>query len=465
VFDKDLRAARDRLGAARARIDDARAEQKKAEASLATAERDVQRLVAEIAGLKDQSQKAQEQYLSQLPEALSVRLRTLQETAQKTADERVRVNGELESIRASLAALTTNLENRRAELTRSQKEIAAKKKEIAQTERSVRESHEALEALKLVESQQSESSKAQSEKKRKLDGQRLEVTAKLAQVQANLETRRGMLTQEETRLAQAEVRLQELNEALKQFPEPEPDEKPASVEELKRKVVALEQQLGAMGDVNLRAVEEYDQEKSRSEEFQSESQRLTAEKTELLGLVGEIEKKKREKITEVVGQVGTHFKEIYGELSAGGEGEIALENPEDPLAGGLLIKARPIGKTVSRLEQLSGGEKSLASLAFIFSMQRYDPSPLYVFDEVDMSLDGLNAEFVGRMLRRNAERAQFIVISLRKVTLKFAHHLLGVTMRGDGCSRVVGIDLDDIHDVEGRENARAPEGTAPLEAQ
>ena len=465
VFDKDLKAARERLSAARTRIEDARAEQKKAEAALQSAERDVHRLVEELAALKDQAQTAQEQYLSLLPEAVSVRLRSLQDVAQKTSEERVRVNGELESVRASLAALSSNLETRRAELAKSQKEISAKKKEIAQTERSLRESREALEALKSVESQQSETARAQTEKKRKLDAQRLEVTAKLAQVQANLETRRGMLTQEETRLAQAEVRVNELNEALKQFPEPEPDEKPASVDELKRKVSTLEQQLQAMGDVNLRAVEEYDQEKSRSEEFLSESQRLTTEKTELLSLVGEIEKKKREKITEVVAQVGTHFKEIYGELSAGGEGEIALENPDDPLAGGLLIKARPIGKTVSRLEQLSGGEKSLASLAFIFSMQRYDPSPLYVFDEVDMSLDGLNAEFVGRMLRRNAERAQFIVISLRKVTLKFAHHLLGVTMRGDGCSRVVGIDLDDIHDVEGRENARAPEGPAPLEAQ
>ncbi|HYB77524.1 MAG TPA: chromosome segregation protein SMC, partial [Thermoplasmata archaeon] len=357
------------------------------------------------------------------------------------------------------------LEARRAELAKAQKEIAAKKKETSQTERSLKESRAALEALKSVESKQSESQRAQTEKKRTLDTDRLAVTAKLAQAEANLETRRSMLVQEETRLAQAEARVTELNEALKQFPEAEPDEKPVSVEELKRKIVALDQQIQSMGDVNQRAVEEYDQEKSRSDEFQTEVERLTNEKNELLTLVGEIEKKKREKITEVVAQVGTHFKEIYGELSAGGEGEIALENPDDPLAGGLLIKARPVGKTVGRLEQLSGGEKSLASLAFIFSMQRYDPSPLYVFDEVDMSLDGLNAEFVGRMLRRNAERAQFIVISLRKVTLKFAHHLLGVTMRGDGCSRVVGIDLDDIHDVENRENARAPEAASPLEAR
>jgi len=465
VFDKDLTAARDRLSAARSRIEAARAEQKKVESALATAETDVGRLSEEIAALKEQAQKAQEQYLSQLPEAVSVRLRALQETAQKIGEERVQVNGELESVRASLAALSMNLDSRRAELAKAQKEISAKKKEIAQTERTLRESREALEAVKGVESKQSESARVQSEKKKKLETERLDVTAKLAQAQANFETRRSMLTQEETRLAQAELHLQELNEALKQFPDPEPDEKPISIEELKRKISALDQQLQGMGDVNLRAVEEYDQEKSRSEEFQSEAGRLSSEKTELLSLVGEIEKKKREKITEVVGQVGTNFKEIYGELSAGGEGEIALENPDDPLAGGLLIKARPVGKTVARLEQLSGGEKSLASLAFIFSMQRYDPSPLYVFDEVDMSLDGLNAEFVGRMLRRNAERAQFIVISLRKVTLKFAHHLLGVTMRGDGCSRVVGIDLDDIHDVESRENARAPEAAGPMEAR
>ncbi len=216
-----------------------------------------------------------------------------------------------------------------------------------------------------------------------------------------------------------------------------------------------------MGAVNLRAVEEYDAEKTRVDEFGAEATRLTAEKTELVELVGEIEKKKRVKIGEVVVQVNTNFKEIYGELSAGGEGEIALENPDDPLAGGLLIKARPVGKTVARLEQLSGGEKSLASLAFIFSLQRYDPSPLYVFDEVDMSLDGMNAEYVGRLLRRNAERAQFIVISLRKVTLKFAHHLFGVTMRGDGCSRVIGLHLDDIHDVESREGARTPDAAMP----
>jgi chromosome segregation protein len=460
LLEKDLGAARTRRTSAEELIASATADQKRSAAAFGRADEAVTKLTAEIADLKSSISKAQEEYLGQLPGALGSRLRSLQEAAQRTSEERVKANGELESTRASLAALVAGLEGRRTELEDSRASIASKKKEIAKTEKAVHEAKEALDALKSVESKQTETQRASSDRKRKLEDQRLEVTRKLGEAQANLETRKSLLTQEETRLAVAEAKFHELEEALKQFPGPEPDEKPMSVEELRRTVTTLEQQLASMGDVNLRAVEEYDAEKGRLDEFSTESQRLTAEKTELVALVGEIETKKREKINEVVVQVNGNFREIYGELSAGGEGEIVLENPQDPLAGGLLIRARPVGKTVARLEQLSGGEKSLASLAFIFALQRYDPSPLYVFDEVDMSLDGLNAEYVGRMLRHNAERAQFIVISLRKVTLKFAGHLYGVTMHGDGCSRVVGIHLDDIHDVESREGAREPE-TAP----
>jgi chromosome segregation protein len=463
LLETDLAAAREKLAAARARITSAEKEAKTAAVSLAAAEQAAQKLADSLAELKQRISKAQEEYLGQLPEAISTRLRGLQDAAQKTGEERMKVNGELESTRASLEALVANLATHRQELEKAEGELAAKKKEITRTEKEAQNARSALDALKTVESKQSESQKALAEKKRGLETERLQVTGKLGEVQANLTTRQGLVVQEETRLAQAEAKFQELEEALREFPTPEADEKPVPVDELKRKIGTLTEQLEAMGAVNLRAVEEYDAEKNRADEFASEVTRLTSEKAELVQLVGEIEKKKRAKIGEVVVQVNTNFKEIYGELSAGGEGEIALETPDDPLAGGLLIKARPVGKTVARLEQLSGGEKSLASLAFIFSLQRYDPSPLYVFDEVDMSLDGLNAEYVGRLLRRNAERAQFIVISLRKVTLKFAHHLFGVTMRGDGCSRVIGLHLDDIHDVEAREGARAPDASLPNE--
>jgi chromosome segregation protein len=465
LVEKDLRAAADRLKSARDRIADAEKEFAQATKALAETTATVERRAAEVADLKAALDKAQEEYLSLLPQTLSTRLKALRDGAQKTQEARVQATGRLESVRASISALSTQLAGHREELGRLKSELAAKRKEIAATEKAVRGAVETLSALKSVEAKQSEAVRAHTEARKKLDQERLAVTSELAKVGANLESRRAILTQEEVRAAAAETRLQELEEALRQYPNPEPDEKPVPLDELKRRIAALDQQLQSMGDVNQKAVEEYDGEKARLDEFAAEDQRLTSEKTELTSLVAEIETKKREKIVDVVTQVNTNFRGIYGELSGGGEGEIVLETPDDPLAGGLLIRARPVGKTVARLEQLSGGEKSLASLAFIFALQRYDPSPLYVFDEVDMSLDGLNAENVGRMLRRNAERAQFIVISLRKVTLKFSHQLYGVTMRGDGCSRVVGLKLDEIQDVESRDNAPAPEGARPLEAQ
>ena len=98
-----------------------------------------------------------------------------------------------------------------------------------------------------------------------------------------------------------------------------------------------------------------------------------------------------------------------------------------------------------RLSALSGGEKSIASLAFIFAIQQYDPSPFYVLDEIDMFLDGVNAETVSRMIKDNARHSQFINVSLRKIALKEANHIYGVTMHDSGISEMIGnIDPESV---------------------
>ena len=131
----------------------------------------------------------------------------------------------------------------------------------------------------------------------------------------------------------------------------------------------------------------------------------------------------------------------------GGEAALLLENEAEPFQGGLMVKARPPNKKVLRLEALSGGEKSLVSLAFIFAIQEYDPSPFYLFDEVDQNLDAVNAEKVARMIRNNSATAQFLQISLRKVTLKEADHIVGVTMTPGSTSEVImRVNLAEIED-------------------
>jgi chromosome segregation protein len=154
-------------------------------------------------------------------------------------------------------------------------------------------------------------------------------------------------------------------------------------------------------------------------------------------LVAELNDKKKLGFNKIFVGINENFKKIFAELSNGGEAELLLENEEDPLAGGLIIKARPRDKKAVRMEALSGGEKSLTALSFIFAIQAHEPSPFYLLDEVDMFLDGINAENVAKAVKRSAKNAQFIQISLRNITLREADHIIGVTMQREGMSDLV----------------------------
>ncbi|HEY9297666.1 MAG TPA: AAA family ATPase, partial [Phormidium sp.] len=138
--------------------------------------------------------------------------------------------------------------------------------------------------------------------------------------------------------------------------------------------------------------------------------------------------------------VNENFQKIFAELSEG-DGSLTLDNPEDPFAGGLNLVAHPKGKPVQRLASMSGGEKSLTALSFIFALQRYRPSPFYSFDEVDMFLDGANVERLARMIRQQANQAQFIVVSHKGPMIKAAERVIGVTQARGAYTQVLGIKL------------------------
>ena len=458
LLDKELSAARERLREVTDRVAKAKSARDAADKSLAALEKKAATLESDLSALKASLAKLHEEYYQHLPGSISTKLRTLQEASEKASQAQLGLAKQLEGTRAQIVAARTALAEKKATLEQAKAERSAKAKEGVGLAKGRATALEELEKLKSLEAEQLKTVEAHTAAKRKLETQRLKLVEELGRAQETLRTRRTMEQNEQVRLATSQRKLTEMEEAAQAYPELAEDPTPVPLEELRRSISTLSAQLESMGSVNLRALEEYDAEKGRLDQFEGEVNRITTERHELQNLVREIEKKKRTKLVEVVIAVNGAYKEIYSDLSGGGEGEIALENPDDPLNGGLLIRARPVGKTVQRLEQLSGGEKSLASLAFVFALQKYDPSPLYVFDEVDMSLDGVNAENVGRMLRRNSERAQFIVISLRKVTLKFAHRLFGVMMHGDGCSRVVGLNIEEIVDVDDR--ARDPEPKA-----
>jgi chromosome segregation protein len=204
---------------------------------------------------------------------------------------------------------------------------------------------------------------------------------------------------------------------------------------------ALDEQLESMNDVNMRAIEDYANVEQRQQDLSSRKETLFNERTEILERIDRYGQMKKEALLTAFDHINSNFKDIYAELS-GATGELALENYEDPFDGGLNIRSWQQGKHVQRIEGMSGGEKSLAALAMIFAIQRYLPAPFYVFDEIDMFLDGANAERVARMIKKLAASAQFIVVSLRKPMIEAANRTIGVSMQEGNMSNVTGVKLN-----------------------
>ncbi|MBQ8643372.1 MAG: chromosome segregation protein SMC, partial [Candidatus Methanomethylophilaceae archaeon] len=210
-----------------------------------------------------------------------------------------------------------------------------------------------------------------------------------------------------------------------------------SEEEIRRTVRAQEARISELGNVNLRAIEDYDEKKHRYDGLMSEVDTLNRQVSELNDLMETLTSKKKGLFMQAYNAVNDNFKAIYAQLSGGGEAFMGLEDEDDPFRGGLMINAKPRNGKLLRLEALSGGEKSLTALSFIFAIQEYQPSPFYVLDEVDMFLDSVNSEMVAKRVRESSSKAQFIQVSLRKVTLALADHLIGVTRPPTGISKVI----------------------------
>ncbi|MNK70514.1 Chromosome partition protein Smc [compost metagenome] len=219
-----------------------------------------------------------------------------------------------------------------------------------------------------------------------------------------------------------------------------PQEAPAPVptEELKRQISRLEGRMRDMEPVNMLAIEAFDRESARQADLHEKVDKLREERLSILERIEQISLQKKTSFMMAFDQVSSNFSDIFSELAAG-SGMLVLENPEDPFDGGLIIRAQPKDKKMQRLEAMSGGEKSLTALAFLFAFQRYQPAPFYAFDEVDAALDGVNAERLAVMLQTQAQVAQCIVISHRRPMLERSDQTIGISARTDGATRVLGV--------------------------
>ena len=209
-------------------------------------------------------------------------------------------------------------------------------------------------------------------------------------------------------------------------------------DELAEKLARYEKRREQLGQVNPLAKEEYDAEKERLEELSVQRADLEQSLDELEKLRDELTTTVETRFAETFAAVEQHFNEVAATLFPGGEGRLRMTEPEDEdEEPGIEVELRPAGKRVTRLSLLSGGEKALGAIAFLFSLFLARPSPFYLLDEVEAALDDTNIGRFTELLRTYADRAQFIVITHQKRTMEAADVLYGVTMGTDGVSQIV----------------------------
>ncbi len=297
-----------------------------------------------------------------------------------------------------------------------------------------RETTEIKQALATLEQTLSAEKKERDRMERQLrDRQTLHQQTEL-KLQNILETQTNRQQELTVLTEQLTAQQQELPTPLPEIPDD------LSLEHLQQQLRSLQRRMQAMEPVNMLALEEHERTQARLDELSQKLSTLQEERTELLLRIETFTTLRQRAFKEAFDAVDDNFRTIFAELSDG-DGHLQLDNPNDPFASGLNLVAHPKGKPVRRLASMSGGEKSLTALSFIFALQRYRPSPFYAFDEVDMFLDGANVERLARMIKHQAQQAQFIVVSLRRPMIESAQRTIGVTQARGAYTQVLGIDL------------------------
>ncbi len=209
---------------------------------------------------------------------------------------------------------------------------------------------------------------------------------------------------------------------------------------LKERERTVIERINSLGPVNMRATDEFDSLIKDFEVFKEKFDKVVEEKNIVEASVNEIEQKRREVFSNALSKVSKGFKEIWIDLTEG-EADLKLENPDD-INSGLVISASPSGKKLLNLDAMSGGEKTLTAVAFLFSIQRYKPCPFYILDEADAALDKTNSQKLGELIKKHSKYTQFILISHNDEIIRHADQVYGISM-DDGESKIIAVKLPE----------------------
>ena len=384
-------------------------------------------------------------------------LRALEEQSRRAASRARSLRQAAAAEREERARYARREAARKTELATASDVEAAARVALEAAERAL--SRAAAERDRLSE-RRSQVSQEVSDARRALD----RLSAELSEATAS--AHQGQIAAEQTRLRVEDLQRRALEELslepdqlLAEFgPEtlvpmlpldPDQVEKAAAAEpsayvraEQERALAKAQKDLEKLGRVNPLALEEHEALASRHKFLVDQVQDLKQSKADLLRIVQDVDRLVEEAFASAFAETREQFEHVFGVLFPGGVGDLVLTDPDDMLTTGIEIEARPAGKKVKRLSLLSGGERSLAAIAFLVAIFKARPSPFYVMDEVEAALDDMNLTRLLAIFKELQETSQLIVITHQKRTMEIADALYGVTMR-DGVTTVVSQRLAD----------------------
>ena len=384
----------------------------KAEQHHARIQAEAAQRVAEMHAAEASMERTREAY-SRAERALTV-AQAAREQAHRLATAARSQQRQAHALADALAAEAETWKNRLDEIARSMGETAEQRAETYTEEQDLATAHQA--ALALI-------SRAETEL-------------------ARLETRRETLAERSRLLTQLP-----LDEILQTHPNPDENaEDYVPTETIQTRLAATERELEKLGKINPLALEEYEALTERHTYLREQIADLKKSRGDVMTVMDEVTTHIAEVFTQAFNTVNEHYERIFGILFPGGEGRLELSDPDDILNSGVDIYARPAGKKVKRLSLLSGGERSLASLALLIAIFMASPSPFYALDEVEAALDDRNLGRVLTVLQELGERSQLIVVTHQKRTMQIAQTLYGVSMR-NGISTVISQNMDELREL------------------
>jgi len=356
----------------------------------------------------------------------------IKEEHQRNREILISIEKKIESLEFKREQLESSMQEKQVYLDEIKDRIDEIRRTIEEGKARVEEINSELEELRKEERELGKELKGLRKERDELIKQLRNAEEEKRKIEAEIDRLEERIKLQKERLEIAESEIAEIGEV--EVPENLPP-----LEKVEKVLDEVLVELSTFGDVNLKAIQEYEEVKARRDELVEKKMVLEKERADILDRIEKYERMKREIFFEVFTAINRNFAEIIREL-ANGEGELYLDS-DDPFNSGLYIKVKPNNKPVQKLESMSGGEKSLVALALIFAIQMYKPAPFYAFDEVDMFLDGVNVGRVAKMIKKRSKDAQFIVVSLRKPMLEQADAIVGITLGRDNVSQVTGIKL------------------------